>query len=76
MTVAQGTADMTEEIVVHQAPWPDRYATQDAVRGGLFCDRKGGNEVRACQSRRNWGPVSRRVGATSGTTDEPQELAA
>ncbi len=31
---------MADEIVIHQAPWrTDWYATQDAVRGVLVCDK-------------------------------------
>ena len=35
---------MTDELVIHRAPWQGSYATQDTVRGILLCD-KAGDEV-------------------------------
>ena len=37
---------MTHELVVHKAPWPDWFVTQDAVRGVLFCNRQSGKQVK------------------------------
>jgi hypothetical protein len=38
---------MTDELVIHRAPWrTDWYATQDAVRGVLFCNRQGGEQIK------------------------------
>ena len=46
---------MTDNLVVHKAPWPtDWYATQDPVRGVLFCDRKSDREARV-EPPASWG---------------------
>jgi hypothetical protein len=38
---------MTEDLVIHKAPWPtDWYVTQDAVRGVLFRKRDSGEHVK------------------------------
>jgi hypothetical protein len=38
---------MTEQLVIHQAPWrTDWFATQDAARGVLFCNRQGDEQVK------------------------------
>ena len=33
------TTTMTEEIIIHRAPRQNWYATQDAARGVLICNR-------------------------------------
>ncbi len=37
---------MTDELVIHKAPWEDWYATQDAVRGVLLCKRGSDEQVK------------------------------
>ena len=37
---------MTDELIIHKAPWQDWYATQDAVRGVLLCNRAGEGVVK------------------------------
>lgn len=37
---------MTDDLVIHQAPWQDWFVTQDAVRGVLFCNRQGNQRVK------------------------------
>ena len=44
---------MTDELIIHQAPWQDWYATQDAVQGVLFCNRGGGEQVKV-EPPREW----------------------
>lgn len=36
---------MTDDIVIHQSPWPDWFVTQDAVRGVSFYNRVSGHRV-------------------------------
>ncbi len=45
---------MTDELLVHKAPWPDWYATQDAVRGVLLC-RKGSDQKVKVEPPHEWG---------------------
>ncbi len=45
---------MTEDLVIHKAPWPDWYVTQAPVRGVLFCNRQGGEQVKV-EPPREWG---------------------
>ena len=37
---------MTDELMIHQAPWQDWYATQDSARGVLLCHRAGEEMVK------------------------------
>ena len=37
---------MTTDLVIHRAPWPDWFVTQDAVPGVRFCNRQGDQKVK------------------------------
>ncbi|MGO8752097.1 MAG: hypothetical protein ACLQNE_39670 [Thermoguttaceae bacterium] len=45
---------MTDDLVIHQAPWPDWFATQDAVRGVLFCKKESDEKVKV-EPPASWG---------------------
>ena len=45
-TIRKGTP-VTTDLLIHKAPWPNWFATQDAVRGVLFCNRQGDERFRA-----------------------------
>jgi hypothetical protein len=45
---------MTDELVIHQAPWQDWYATQDAARGVLLCNKLGDEKVKV-EPPTEWG---------------------
>jgi hypothetical protein len=44
---------MTDDVI-HRAPWPDWFVTQDAIRGVLFCNRQGDRKVKV-ESPVSWG---------------------
>jgi hypothetical protein len=45
---------MTDDLVIHRAPWPDWFATQDAVRGLLFCNKASSDEKVKVEPPRTW----------------------
>ena len=48
------SADMTDELFVHRAPFSDWYATQDGTRGVLLCDKTGNEKVKV-EPPSEWG---------------------
>jgi len=45
---------MTTDLVVHKAPWQEWFATQDAVRGVVFC-KKGSDQTVKVEPPSEWG---------------------
>ena len=37
---------MTDDPIIHQSPWHEWYATQDAVRGVWLCDKASDQKVK------------------------------
>jgi hypothetical protein len=45
---------MTDDLVIHQAPWQDWYATQDAARGVLLCNKASDEKVKVGPLAGGW----------------------